>query len=113
MVLVNGYNWLIRDGVPLNVMSRFLAWFSIVSAISGALFLWFVFTHLLENRQVIFLSVGVFYTVAFFMMCRRSRRVSILLRPNRRTRGIARTFVIYFRECLQIRLYRNFFIAVY
>ena len=30
MVLVNAYNWLIRDVVPLAVMSRFLAWFSIV-----------------------------------------------------------------------------------
>jgi len=112
MVLVNGYNWLIRDVVPLRVMSRFLAWFSIVSAVSGALFLWFVFPHLLENRQVIFLSVGVFYLVAFFMMCRKVKEGDYPppAKPED-TPGIARTFVVYFRECLQIRLYRHFFIA--
>lgn len=112
MVLVNGYNWLVRDVVPLNVMSRFLAWFSIVGAVSGTLFLWFVFPHLLEHRQVIFLSVGVFYIVAFFLMCTKVKEGEYPppMRQAERT-GIAKTFIIYFRECLQIRLYRHFFLA--
>lgn len=112
MVLVNGYNWLVRDVVPLSVMSRFLAWFSIVGAISGTVFLWFVFPHLLEHRQIIFLSVGVFYIVAFFLMCMKVKEgeypapVQQVERP-----GIVKTFVTYFRECLQIRIYRHFFLA--
>ncbi len=112
MVLVNGYNWLVRDVVPLSVMSRFLAWFSIVGAVSGTLFLWFVFPHLLEHRQVIFLGVGVFYIVAFFLMCMKVKEGEYPPPAQKAEQpGIVRTFVTYFRECLQIRLYRHFFLA--
>jgi len=112
MVLVNGYNWLIRDVVPLEVMSRFLAWFSIVSAISGALFLWLVFPHLLEHRQFVFVVVGAIYIVAFFLMCWKVKEGEYPPPSSRDDRpGILKAFIIYFRDCLQIRLYRNFFLA--
>ena len=112
MVLVNAYNWLIRDVVPLEVMSRFLAWFSIVGGVSGTLFLWFVFPHLMTHRKGIFLGVGVFYLLAFVLMCYKVKEgkypppTPLEARP-----GILRTYVVYFRECLQIPLYRNFFIV--
>lgn len=112
MVLVNAYNWLIRDVVPLEVMSRFLAWFGIVGTVSGALFLWFVFPHLMTHRKEIFLAVGLFYLVAFFLMCRRVKEGNYPPpTPPKNRPGVLKTFVVYFRECLQIRLYRNFFIA--
>lgn len=112
MVLVNAYNWLIRDVVPLEVISRFLAWFSIVGTVSGALFLWFVFPHLMTHRREIFLVVGIFYIIAFFIMCRNVKEGTYPpptppeVRPN-----VLKTFVVYFRECLQIPLYRHFFIV--
>ena len=112
MVLVNAYNWLIRDVVPLVVMSRFLAWFSMVGTVSGALFLWFVFPHLLTHRKEIFLAVGIFYLVAFYLMCRmvKEGKYPPATPPEDRP-GILKTYVVYFRECLQIPLYRHFFIA--
>jgi len=33
------------------MMWRFLAWFSMVGTISSALFLWFVFPHLMTHRK--------------------------------------------------------------
>lgn len=112
MVLVNAYNWLIRDVVPLEVMSRFLAWFSIVGGISGTLFLWFVFPHLMTHRKEIFLAVGLFYLCAFFLMCRNVKEGEYPpATPPEQRPGVLKTFVVYFRECLQIPLYRNFFIV--
>ncbi len=112
MVLVNAYNWLIRDVVPLEVMSRFLAWFSIVGTISGAIFLWFVFPHLMTRRKEIFLAVGIFYLIAFFLMCWKVKEGAYPPpTPVEERPGVFKTFVVYFRECLQIPLYRNFFIV--
>jgi len=112
MVLVNAYNWLIRDVVPLEVMSRFLAWFRIVGTVSGTLFLWFVFPHLMSNRRMIFLAVGIFYLVAFYIMCRMVKEGEYPpTTPKNDRPGILKTYAVYFRECLQIPLYRNFFIA--
>ena len=112
MVLVNAYNWLIRDVVPLEVMSRFLAWFRIVGTVSGTLFLWFVFPHLMTGRKLIFLSVGLFYLGAFFLMCWKVKEGKYPPpTPPEDRPGILKTYVVYFRECLQIPIYRNFFIA--
>ena len=112
MILVNAYNWLIRDVVPLEVMSRFLAWFSIVGTVSATLFLWFVFPHLMTHRKEVFLAVGLFYLAAFSLMCRNIKEgeyPSPSLSEDRP--GFLKTFVVYFRECLQVPLYRNFFIV--
>jgi maltose/moltooligosaccharide transporter len=112
MVLVNAYNWLIRDVVPLPVMARFLAWFRIVGTVSTVFFLWFVFPHLLTHRREICVVIGLFYLAAFWLMCRRVKEgdypdpVTTEERPN-----VIRTYVTYFRECLQIPLYRRFFLV--
>lgn len=112
MVLVNAYNWLIRDVVPLNIMSRFLAWFSIVGTLSGALFLWLLFPHLMSHRKEIFLAVGLFYLAAFSLMCWKVKEGQYPPPAAPKDRpGILKTFVVYFRECLQIPLYRNFFLV--
>lgn len=71
MVLLNVYNWLIRDVVPLAVVSRFLAWFRIVSTIGSIFFLWFIFPHLLARRREICLAIGLFYLAVFWLMCNR------------------------------------------
>lgn len=112
MVLVNAYNWLIRDVIPLPVMSRFLAWFSIIGTVSGAAFLLFVFPHLMNYRREIFLGVGVFYIVAFTVMCWKVKEGAYPEPAPRKTPfGVISTFSVYFRECLQISLYRNFFLG--
>lgn len=112
MVLVNAYNWLIRDVVPLEVMSRFLAWFSIVGGISGTLFLFFVFPHLFTHRREIFAGVGIFYILAFYLMCFKVKEgkypppTPVAERP-----GIMKTYAVYFRECWSVPLYRYFFLV--
>jgi len=111
MVLINAYNWLLRDVVPLVVMSRFLAWFSIVGTASTTLFLWFVFPHFATHRWQIFLGVGVFYLVAFMMMCLKVKEGEYPAPTPRDDRpGFFKTFAVYFRECLQVPIYRHFFL---
>lgn len=112
MVLVNAYNWLIRDVVPLPVMSRFLAWFRIIGTASTVVFLWLVFPHLLTHRREICLGVGLAYLVFFFMMCWFVREGDYPPPvPKAERPGFLRSFAIYFKESWQIPLYRNFFIV--
>ncbi|MEI8196116.1 MAG: MFS transporter [Phycisphaerae bacterium] len=112
MVLVNAYNWLIRDVVPLEVMSRFLSWFSMISTVSVFFCLWFAFPLLQTHRREIFLGVGIFYLVAFYLMCFKVKEgkypppTPVEDRP-----GILKLYVVYFRECVKVPLYRNFFIV--
>jgi maltose/moltooligosaccharide transporter len=112
MVLLNVYNWLIRDVVPLPVVSRFLAWFRIVSTVSSIFFLWFIFPHLLTHRREICVGIGLFYLVAFLLMCNRVKEGTYPPpAADAKSTGIFKTFAIYFRECLQIPLYRWFFLV--
>lgn len=112
MVLVNAYNWLLKDVVPEEVMARFLSWFRIVSTVSSALFQWFVFPHILTYRREVFLGVGIFYLVSFLMMCHNVKEGEYPTPPQlAKQPGIFQSFATYFRECVSIPIYRNFFIV--
>jgi maltose/moltooligosaccharide transporter len=112
MVLLNVYNWLVRDVVPMPVIARFLAWFRIVSTISSIFFLWFIFPHLLTRRREICVAIGLFYLVAFLLMCSRVKEGTYPPpASDAKSTGVFKTFVVYFRECLQIPLYRWFFLV--
>jgi len=112
MVLVNSYNWLLRDVVPLDLMARFLSWFRIVGTVSSFAFPWWVFPHIIDNRKTVFLSVGLFYLAAFLLMCRNVKEGDYPPVPPRMSRpGLLATFALYFRECLRFPIYRNFFLV--
>ena len=112
MVLVNGYTWLLRDVVPLELMARFLGWFRIVGTVSSCAFLWFVFPHLMTNRKAVFLCAGLFYLVAFLVMCLNVKEGEYPPPPPKEERpGLLKSFGLYFQQCLSLPIYRNFFIA--
>lgn len=112
MVLCNAYNWLLRDVVPQEVMARFLSWFRIVDTVNSAAFLWFVFPYVISHRKEVCLSVGGFYLISFLLMCRNVKEGEYPPPPPVEDRpGILKSFAIYFRECLSIPIYRNYFIA--
>ncbi|HEY8966659.1 MAG TPA: MFS transporter [Candidatus Methylacidiphilales bacterium] len=112
MVLVNAYNWLIRDVVPEEVMARFLSWFRIVSTASSFAFLWWVFPHLKEYRKEIFLGIGLFYIAAFLLMCRCVKEGAYPPPPPKEDRpGLAKAYLLFFRECFALPIYRYFFIG--
>ncbi len=112
IVLNNAYNWLLRDVVPLELMARFLAWFRIVGSLSSVLFLWVVFPHILVHRKEVFLGVGLFYLVAFLLMCWNVKEGPYPPpAPEPERVSVLKSFGRYFRECLSLRIYRNFFIV--
>jgi maltose/moltooligosaccharide transporter len=112
MVLVNAYNWLLREVVPLELIARFLSWFRFVGTVSSCLFLWWVFPEILSHRGAVCASIGIFYLVSFFLMCRNVREGEYPPPPPAGDRpGILKSFALYFRECLALPIYRNFFIA--
>ncbi|MDR1303911.1 MAG: MFS transporter [Verrucomicrobiales bacterium] len=112
MILVNVFNWLVRDVVPQVLMARFLTWFRVVGTVAAMLFLWYVFPTMLFHRKLTFLLVGFFYLAAFLLMCWKVKEGDY---PAPESRGSAdnflRRFVTYFRDCLGIPLYRNFFLV--
>lgn len=112
MILVNSYNWLLRDVVPQVLMSRFLSWFRIVGTVASVLFLWYVFPTMISHRQVTFFSIGIFYITAFMLMCWKVREGEYPEPEPRASDGsVLKTFGAYFRDGFSIPLYRNFFIA--
>lgn len=116
MVLVNVYNWLIRDVVPPELIGRFLSWFGMVSLGSAALFNWFVFPYLLSHRREICLSIGLFYLVVFLLMCRKVKEGEYPPPPKREK--VANPLMAYFvmygrylRTCLSVPIYRDALIS--
>ncbi|PAW79105.1 MAG: hypothetical protein B9S32_03880 [Verrucomicrobia bacterium Tous-C9LFEB] len=112
MVLVNAYNWLLRDVVPQVFMARFLSWFRIVGNVAGALFLWYVFPTMLSHRKETFLGVGIFYFAAFMLMCWNVKEGEYIApEPHAAGSNLFTRFGAYFRDCLALPIYRNFFIG--
>ena len=111
MVLNGGYGWLIRDVVPGVIIGRFLSWFRVVSTLSSFLFLWYVFPHVLAHREVIFVAVGVVYTLIFLLMCRRVKEGEYPPPAQTPPRNFFTTFGHYFRRCLSVGIYRQFFLV--
>ena len=112
MVLVTSYNWLLRDVVPERVMARFLSWFRIINTISSMVFLKLVFPYVLSHRMEVFLGVGLFYSVAFLIMCLKVKEGDYPPPPENDTKpGVFKGFLIYFRECLGHPIYRNYILV--
>ena len=111
MILVNAYNWLIRDVVPPEVMGRFLSGFRIVGTLASFAFLWWVFPHVTTHRREVFLSVGLVYLAIFLVMCWQVREGEYPPPETDAQPGRIKTFLRYFRECLSIPMYRDFFVV--
>ena len=110
MILINAYTWLQRDVIPQELMARFLSWFRMVSIISGALFNWYVFAHVIDDRKFVCVALGVFYVVVFGLMCRYVREGKYPP-PIKEQGNAAQLYVSYFRQCFTVPIYRWAFIA--
>ncbi len=113
MVLVFAYTCLLRDVVPQRVMGRFLSWFRIVGTVALFAFLWYVFPRVVSYRKLVCAGIGTFYLISFLLMCSRFREGEYPPPPSGTARnpGILISFGRYFRDCLGIPIYRNFFIT--
>ena len=110
MVLCNAFNWLFRDVVPHEVVARMQAAMRIVSLSSAMVFNHYLFPHIMTHRVTICVTVGIFYTVAFFMMCWRVKEGEYPPpEPKVKTTAwqLFENYIGYFRECLSVPIYRN------
>ncbi len=112
MLLVNAYNWLLREVVPSELMGRFLSWFRAIGTLSSFIFLWFVFPYVLSHRRRSAWESGYFTWRRFLLMCwkvKEGNHPPPAEPPARH--GALRSFLIYFRESFRIPVYWNFYIA--
>lgn len=113
MMLVNAFNWLLRDVVPQEWMTRFLSWFRIVTTVAGVLFSWYVFPHILTERREICVGIGLLYLVIFLLMCWKVKEGAYApVPPRERKPGVVVAYVRYFKTCLSVPIYRYYFISV-
>jgi MFS family permease len=112
MVMLNLYQCLLRDVVPMEVMISFLTVFRVVACLGGCVFLFWGFGYLVDYPRQVCTAIGAFYLLAFLLMC-------IFVRegqypppdPAAQHRGTFKTYVTYFRDILSIPLYRNYILA--
>ena len=110
MVLCNAFNWFFCDVVPQEVVARMQAAMRVVSIASGMLFNHYVFPHIMTYRVVVCVSIGIFYSVAFLMMCwgvKEGEYPPPEPKPKRTLWQILENYIGYFRECLSVPIYRN------
>ena len=110
MILINGYTWLQRDVIPQGLMARFLSWFRIVSLLSGGLFSWYIFAHVIDDRKPLCLGLGAFYLVVFALMCRYVKEGEYPP-PVQEARNAAQLYIAFFRQCFTVPIYRYAFIV--
>ena len=111
MVFNNAFSWLMRDVVPQGFMARFLAWFRIIGQIASFVFMWYIFPSIMTHRKEICVGLGLFYLIIFLLMCYKVKEgeyppvVYAEKKPN-----LLQSYGGYFRCCLSVPIYRNFFI---
>jgi MFS family permease len=112
MILVNAFNWLLVDIVPSFIIGRFLSWFRVVGTLSGAVFTWYLFPHLLEYRKEICFGICLVYVLSFWLMCSRVQEGEYP-EPTleEKSPSLIQSFGLYFKACLKKAKYRNFYIA--
>ena len=112
MVLINAYNFLLRDVVPQEVMPWFLMLFRVVGVLSGFLFQFFFFRYIVAHPKVLCIGVGLLFLTSFLLICWRVREGDYPPPPARAAGSVVRnalsSYRRYFRECLSIRIYRNY-----
>lgn len=111
-LFVNTVFWyLFNDVVPSAFMGRFLGFFRVVGAISGACFNFFLFRYAESHTSLIFFGVAVLYSTAFLAMCLRVKE-GAYPPPDPAMAG-GRSLVTYIttfvRECFGHRIFRLVF----
>jgi len=112
MVFNNAFGWLMRDVVPHALMGRFMSWFRIIGTIAGVAFNWYLFPSIMTHRKEICVGLGLFYLVVFLMMCWKVKEGEYPpVVPAEKKPSVLQAYGGYFRTCLSVPMYRNFFIA--
>ncbi|CAN5476582.1 hypothetical protein BH09VER1_BH09VER1_26990 [soil metagenome] len=112
MVLLNVHNFIIRDVVPIELTALFLALFKPVGGLGHFVFDRYLFKYMLDYPKTLFLSVGAIFLVSFALICLFVKEGEYPDPPARDAGpNVFGTFLTYFRECLSLPIYRNYFIA--
>jgi len=113
MIFNNAFSWLMKDVVPQELMARFLGWFRIISTMSGVAFMWYVFPYIISHRKMVCVGIGVFFLISFLAMCYKVKEGEYPpVKQLTKKPGVIREFGDYFKCCLSLSIYRNYFISV-
>jgi len=61
--------YLFNDVVPEHLLARFMAWFRVISTLSAAAYMYFIFPYSGTHSTQIFVSAALLYFVGFGLMC--------------------------------------------
>ncbi len=111
MVLLNVFSFLQRDVVPLELMPHFIAWFRLVGAGGHLFFQWYLYEHMMDHSKLLFFGVSVLFLASFALICIFVKEGDYPPPPPAASPNVFKTFGGYFRDCLSLSIYRNYFIA--
>ncbi|MEI6072508.1 MAG: MFS transporter [Verrucomicrobiae bacterium] len=113
MVFNNAFSWLQHDVVPQEFMAQFLSWFRFIGTIASVAFSWYLFPSIMTHRKEICVGLGLFYLVVFLMMCWKVKEGEYPpVVPAKKKPNVLQAYGGYFRSCLSVPMYRNYFIAL-
>lgn len=106
------FYYLFNDVVPVAFIGRFIAFFKVVGAASGALFHFFVFQYAVTHTSTIFLSAAALYVVTFTLMGLHVKEGEYP--PPEKIVDKKKVFSLapvktYFKECFCARIFRLVF----
>ncbi|MFZ4695178.1 MAG: MFS transporter, partial [Verrucomicrobiia bacterium] len=106
------YWYLFNDIVPKEWMGRFTAWFRMISAVTGALYNFFIFRFAESHMREIFLGAALLYLVGFGIMCLRVKEGEYPPPSDDGNRvGLLQKMRIFGRECFTMRYYWDIFLG--
>jgi len=112
------FGGLVNDVVPAPLLGRFYGLFRMVSLVDGVIFNWWIFGHVPDHFTVIFVTIGLFYGVAFLLVCLRIKEGEYPPPPPPDPDrpgpvvGFCREAGRYFRECFTNPYYLAVFVML-
>lgn len=106
------YYYLFSDVVPASLLSRFMALFRVVSALSTMFYSAFIFKFSETHMRHIFIGAAIVYMVGYTLMCLNVKEGKYPPPPaGMKRKSVFEVILVYFRECFFHRFYWYFFLS--
>jgi maltose/moltooligosaccharide transporter len=112
MVVGSVFYYLFADVVPMRLMGKFFAFFTLTGSAAGWLFQSYFLKYAENYAEILYTAIALLYGVFFLLMCTQVREGEYPPPDDGQAPpGLSQNIRTYFRECFSIPYYLWFFAA--